>query len=325
MLKGKFSEKSKLSVQHDGERSLRVGCMKDVALTHDLARPEDSIKILRYSLRFFQELADWFQENPKDYPEPPPGNPAYEGTVLDKAVDIYAASRVIAFREGFERGLDLFDYYEKFPERLMIARYVRKRNDASLKEICRFVDKQEERLVASLSSSPAMRYMRPCPLPWESEQLQQLKRLQARVPSTEQQWEKWVPLMKQLQARFLITQEKLANRMRWADALAKTKNEPKRVMHLRTFLCQQRARALDNKSAQMYFLWKAASKGQVIDPDGIRVWTFGDSWRHLQSIGVFDIPPQLERALREIEGANQGRGPGRGRRHKKTLGELMHL
>lgn len=106
----------------------------------------------------------------------------------------------------------------------------------------------------------------------------------------------------------------------------KTKKEDWKVRYLRTFLSKEKTRALHNKDAQMYFAWMlAAEKGMVIEPDrddGFRQVTFGDLWRHLQSIG-FDISPELEKALREREGADRRRASGRS--YRRTLGDLGDL
>jgi len=123
--------------------------------------------------------------------------------------------------------------------------------------------------------------------------------------------------------------------MEWVDALDKNKNkehvdktkkEDWKVRYLRTFLSKEKTRALHNKDAQMYFAWMlAAEKGMVIEPDrddGFRQVTFGDLWRHLQSIG-FDISPELEKALREREGADRRRASGRS--YRRTLGDLGDL
>ena len=120
-----------------------------------------------------------------------------------------------------------------------------------------------------------------------------------------------------------VERQELDKRMRWGDALNKKKNDLNRIKYLRSFLSKEKYKALHNKDAQMYFAWRqAAARGMVIEHDGFRQVTFGDSWRQLQSIGL-DIPPDLEKALREREGADQRRASGRS--YRRTLGDFVDL
>jgi hypothetical protein len=258
-----------------------------------------------------QEIATHYKAGIPVYPEPvPTGVEAAEwnqiDSILDYAVDIFAASRVMGFREGIERvyaALTIGVYYETYPERLLIAKYIRQHHDATNQEICEYVDEQEGARVASMTSNPQIKHPRPYPLPWES---------------------------KPLEKRTSLTMHALEQRVRWSDALDKTdktKNKDLgKVKYLRSFLSKEKHKALHDKNAQMYFAWRrAAAKGMVIERDGFRQVTFGDSWRHLQSICPDIISPRLEKALREREreGAEQGRAPNRS--YRQTLGDLGDL
>jgi hypothetical protein len=315
-------------MKYDGERNLILGWMHYLGLIYDLAREADPKHTVRNSMKFFQELSSWLQEKGLVYPEAVPAGVGAEvwnqiPMMFDYAVDIFGASRAIGLREGIEGGygaLSIAEYYKRFPERFAIAKYVRKSEDVGPEGICRFMDTQEDRIVATLPPSDALRFRRPYPLPWESQQLQTFRRLQEQIPATERELGKWSSSMRQVQKRIFQTKQDLDRRMRWAHALDKNRNELKKVKYLRSFLSKEKALALRNEDAQMFFAWRQSSTGRVIEPDpdpidGFRQLTFGDSWLQVKQIGV-KIPPALEEILRAQEAANKVQASRRGRRLK---------
>ena len=126
-------------MRHDGERDLILGWMGDLGLIYDLARPEDPRQVVRDSVRFFQNLAAWLQEKGLVYPEEVQAGIEVEEwnqipMIPNTALDIYKASRAIGFTEGVQRGyaaLRISAYYSKYPERLLIAKYIRKQHNAT--------------------------------------------------------------------------------------------------------------------------------------------------------------------------------------------------
>jgi hypothetical protein len=292
-------------VKHAGDRDRILAFMEDEGLVYDLARPEDSRDGALRSLIFFRGLQAALQEKGILFPETgpigcEPDDWNQVDFILDTAAELYAASRATGFRDGVERGyaaLTIGAYYQTYPERLLIAKYIRKHHAANPQDICEYVDNQEGKRVASMPPKPGIQRLRPYPLPWESKPLGQ------RTP---------------------LPMQALERRMRWGDALDKKKNTLNQVRYLRSFLSKQKDKALRDKDAQMYFAWRrAAAKGMVIENDrndGPRQVTCGDSWRHLQSIGTDIISPQLEKALRERE---QRRASDRS--YRRTLGDLADL
>src|SRR5208337_3801407 len=94
--------------------------------------------------------------------------------IYDMAVDLYAAAHDIGFIEGIAKSRKsdgashIAAHYEKFPERRLIAKYVRRNHGATPIEICRYVDRREEALISSFTSRK--RHTRPYPLPWQSKE-----------------------------------------------------------------------------------------------------------------------------------------------------------
>jgi hypothetical protein len=268
-------------VKHEGERKLILGWMADIGLIYDPARPEDLRETVRSRLECFGNFATWLLEKRLVYPEGVPAGVDVEDwnvitMIPDMALDICKASRAIGFTEGvqrFHRALRRISaYYSKYPERLLIAKYIRTRHDAMSKEICDYVDTQEDLRISSLP--PALMHARPYPLPWES------------VP---------------LKDRAVSTTQCLEQRIRWADALDKKKNRDlRKVKYLRSFLSKEKAIALHHEDAQLYFAWLQWSAGQVIECEdgehGGRAISFGDSWLPIEHFGA-ELPAVLSKFL----------------------------
>ncbi len=183
-------------LKHAGDRDRILAFMENAGLTLDLARREDPPERVLNSLRrFFQGLAAALQKKGIVYPEPvPTGVEAEEwkqiDTILDRAVDVYAASRVMGLREGIERGcaaLTIGYYYKNYPERLLIAKYIRKYQDASPKDICKYIDTEERKRISS--SPPGLPSPRPYPLPWESKPL--TERISLSMEDCAGEWNGW--------------------------------------------------------------------------------------------------------------------------------------
>ena len=63
----------------------------------------------------------------------------------------------MGLREGIERcyaALTISDYYKNYPERLLIAKYIRKYQNASPKDICKYIDTEETKRISSSSPAP---------------------------------------------------------------------------------------------------------------------------------------------------------------------------
>jgi len=287
-------------VRHDGERSLILNWMGDLGLIYDLAQPEDPREAVRDSVRFFQRLAAWLLEKRLVFPEEvQPGVDVSDWNEIpmipDRALEIHKASRSIGFLDGVLRGyaaLRISAYYSKYPERLLIAKYIRKRHDANPKEICEYVDVQEDIRISSLP--PALMHIRPYPLPWEAAPLER---------------------------RVALTKQSLEHRTRWADALDKKKHKDLgQVKRLRSFLSKEKAIALRDEDAQMYFAWTQWSAGKVLSDEyegGSREVTFGDLAVPMENIDAY-----LPEILRMGEASHKMRGSSRVRRPKECLEDL---
>jgi len=288
-------------IKDDGERDLRLRLMQRTGLVHDPARLEDAQQSAVGRLKFFQQLETRLRKlevasvlEAVDECELGPYGP------YDAAVDLYAAAHDIGFIEGVaksDRKAHIAAYYEAFPERRLIAKYVRRRHGASPIEICRYVDQREEAQVSSFSSKK--RYTRPYPLPWQS---------------------------KERDKRY--TKRELERRPLWVGALTE-KNDLKKVRNLRSFLTEEIRKALCDDNAQMYFAWPQVKSGRVIDAGGDEVprqISFGDPWGHLKLLGA-EIPSVLEPILREREIADQVRvgylHNWRSHRYIRTLADVL--
>jgi hypothetical protein len=283
-------------IKGNGERDLRLRFMWGTGLVHDPARLDDAQESAIGKLKCFQLLETSLRKQGLASILGPLAECQLE--IYDMAVGVYAAAHDIGFMEGVAR-LDatshIAAYYEKFPERRVIAKYVRRNHAAMPIEICRYIDKREEAQISSFSFG---KRPRPYPLPWES---------------------------KERDKRF--TKRELERRLLWIDALEK--NDAKRVRNLRSFLTEEIRRALCDENAQMYFAWSQVRSGKVIEADcdeGPRQVSFGDPWSHLKLIGA-EIPLDLESVLRERETADHVQVgelyKWRSHRYQTTLADVL--
>ena len=78
---------------------------------------------------------------------------------------LWRASVTLGFRRGIEQGwkaVGIGKYFEKYPERKCIAERLREKPNSSDNELCRHLDRQEERLVSGYPNIRERWY----PLPW---------------------------------------------------------------------------------------------------------------------------------------------------------------
>ena len=116
-------------------------------------------------------------------------------------MSIYTASLLLGFISGLEQGkrvMKVRRYYERYPERLVIAEYIRRRPGAGNQEICVHLDKQEMRILAG--APKRARRPRPYPLPWEANPFEKREDQSA------------------------LDEKQMSSRMQWAAALNPYKN-----------------------------------------------------------------------------------------------------
>jgi len=282
-------------IKYDGERDLRLRFMRGTGLVHDPARLEDAQESARLKLKSFRQLETWLRKQEMASALGPADECKLD--IYDMALDLYAAAHDIGFIEGVATGdgtSHIAAHYKEFPERRLIAKYVRRHHGATPIEICRYIDKREEAQVSSFSSGK--RHTRPYPLPWQS---------------------------KERNKRY--AKRELERRQLWVDALDEEKTDLTNVRNLRSFLTKEIRAALCDEDAQMHFAWQQVKAGKVIEADcddGLRQVSFGDTWSHLKSLGA-EIPPVLEPILQERETADHAQAGDlhgwRSHRYLKTL------